>query len=218
MTRQLDNHAEFSAKPHAPNAVNEPSRPFVDAALAKTSLSEEEKRVLLQVARQTLETYLASGEQAHFHSEKPALNQMRAVFVTLWRRDTGELRGCRGESIARRPLVDAVSAMAIAAAADDPRFFPVTPEELPKLRIEINALTPLTPVRPSEVEVGRHGLLIVRGGAAGLLLPEVPVRFRWNRQQFLEGVCQKAGLQRDAWRRDDVELYGFESDEWGEEA
>jgi AmmeMemoRadiSam system protein A len=190
---------------------------LTDASLTKIVLSEEDKRRLLHVARYTLETFLESGTRPRFDYDSSTLRQLRAVFVTLWRRDTDELRGCRGESMARRPLLEAVSAMAIASAVDDPRFYPVTLEEVPLLRIDINALTPLSPIRPEEVEVGRHGLMVVCGMRAGLLLPDVPVRFGWDREQFLEGVCQKAGLPRFVWQDPDVTLLGFESEEWGEE-
>ena len=200
------------SRPLSPPAVSSS-----DTAPTEASLSDEDKRLLLHVARHTLETYLASGRTPHFPYDSPALRQLRAVFVTLWRRDTDELRGCRGESMARRPLVEAVSAMTSASAADDPRFYPVTLDETPLLRIDINALTPLAPIRPEAVEVGRHGLMVVSGMRTGLLLPEVPVRFEWDRQQFLEGVCQKADLHRHAWQDPEVKLFGFESEEWGEE-
>ena len=212
-----DTHADTHAD--APDNTSDDSTNDSTRAteLTKAALSEEDKRLLLHVARQTLETYLDTGKRPRFEYDSPALQQLRAVFVTLWRRDTDELRGCRGESIARRPIVQAVSTMTIASAADDPRFFPVTLEETPLLRIEINALTPLAPIRPEDVEVGRHGLMMVLGQQAGLLLPEVPVRFGWNREQFLEGTCQKAGFARDAWQDPDVKLFGFESEEWGED-
>jgi AmmeMemoRadiSam system protein A len=187
-----------------------------NTSLTRVSISDEHKQLLLQVARDSLDRYLSTGKLPGFATDDATLNQVRAVFVTLWRRDTGELRGCRGESMARRPLLEAVSFMAIAAAADDPRFLPVAHEELPLLRIEINALTPLAPIHPDDVEVGRHGLLVVRGQHAGLLLPDVPVRFGWDRVQFLEGTCQKAGLPTDAWQDANVQLFGFESEEWGE--
>ena len=217
MSNPNESRSDAHSEVRAGSPEGTPSAPTKGAELARTSLSSAEKDLLLQIARRTLEEYLRSGEQLYFHYDAPALSQARAVFVTLWRRDTGELRGCRGVSVARRPLAQEVSAMAIASAIDDPRFLPVRLEELPKLRIDINALTPLVQILPEDVEVGRHGLMIVRGRQAGLLLPEVPVRYGWDRQQFLEATCQKAGMHRDAWREDGVVLYGFESEEWGEE-
>jgi AmmeMemoRadiSam system protein A len=107
--------------------------------------------------------------------------------------------------------------MAVAAGTQDPRFTPVSVAELKALTFEISALTPMTPIRPDEVEVGRHGLMISRGHFSGLLLPQVPVEQRWDRETYLRGLCAKAGLPSDAWRDDDVELRSFEAEVWGEE-
>jgi AmmeMemoRadiSam system protein A len=87
-----------------------------------------------------------------------------------------------------------------AAALDDPRFDPVTPAELSSLQIEISILSPLVDIAPHEVEVGRHGLLISDGGRRGLLLPQVAEEWNWNREQFLQETCMKAGLPADAWQ------------------
>ncbi len=179
-------------------------------------LSAEDRQTLLGVARRTLESYLGSGDVPVWRTESPALLHPRASFVTLRRRGSGELRGCRGEYRPRRPLIESVAQMAIASAVDDSRFPPVTADELPEIQIEISALTPLRPIRPHEVEVGRHGLMIVKGPRAGLLLPTVPVEYGWDRDEFLKWLCRKAGLPDDAWRTDDVELYGFEAESWGE--
>jgi len=180
-------------------------------------LTGDEKAMLLQLARVAIETYLRTGVELKHETSSAALLQQRAVFVTLRRRDTGELRGCRGQSIARQPLVDAVIHSAIASATDDPRFPPVTLDELPGLHIEISALTPLRPIRPGEVEVGRHGLMIIKDGYAGLLLPQVPARYGWDARQFLQALCQKAGLPAGAWRADDAQLFSFESEIWEED-
>jgi AmmeMemoRadiSam system protein A len=87
-----------------------------------------------------------------------------------------------------------------AAALDDPRFDPVTPAELSSLHIEISILSPLVDIAPQQVEVGRHGLLVSRGGRRGLLLPQVAEEWNWNREQFLQETCLKAGLPADAWQ------------------
>lgn len=183
----------------------------------ETALTEEDKQLLLHVARQTLLEFLSTGRLLTWKTDRPALLQPRAVFVTLRNRETGELRGCRGESEARRPLIEAVAYMSLASALDDPRFPPVTLDEAPLLSIEINMLTPLKPIRPEEVEVGRHGLMIVKGYHRGLLLPEVPVNYGWDRRTFLAAVCRKAGLPENAWRAPDAKLYGFESEAWSDE-
>ncbi|RME52639.1 MAG: AmmeMemoRadiSam system protein A [Caldilineae bacterium] len=172
---------------------------------------------MLQVARQSLMEFLSTGRLPTWKTDNPVLLQPRAVFVTLRNRHTGELRGCRGESVARRPLIEAVAYMSLASALDDPRFPPVTLEEAPELSFEINMLTPLRPIRPEEVEVGRHGLMIVKGYRRGLLLPEVPVHYGWDRETFLAALCRKAGLPDHAWRAPDAQLFGFESQAWSDE-
>jgi AmmeMemoRadiSam system protein A len=153
-------------------------------------------------------------------AQQPALLARAACFVTLWRRDTGELRGCRGECSAHQELRYAAAYMALAAAQDDPRFAAVTAAELPALRIEISVLTPLHGMDPSDVEIGRHGLMITGGTHAarrrGLLLPQVAVEHNMTREQFLEAVCWKAGLPLDAWQSADVTLWAFETESWME--
>lgn len=189
-----------------------------DAATGSaTGLSAEDKATLLRIARLALHDYFTVGKLPQYSAESPALLEPRATFVTLWRRESNQLRGCRGECQAQRPLVQSVAHMAVAAAVDDSRFAPVTVEELAELRIEINALTALTAIRPEDVTVGRHGLMVAQGYQMGLLLPEVPVRQGWDRTDFLRGVCKKAGLAKDAWQTEGTQLFGFESEAWSEE-
>jgi len=180
-------------------------------------LSERDKQSLLRIARQALLDHLNEEAVAEYETDSAAQLRPRATFVSLRRRDSDELRGCRGECEARRPLIESVMRMVIAAAVDDTRFPPVTIDEVPDLTIEISALTPLRPIRPEEVVVGRHGLMIGRGRKLGLLLPQVPARFGWDGREFLEAVCKKAGLPEGAWEMDDVRLFGFETEVWGEE-
>ncbi len=105
-------------------------------------------------------------------------------------------------------MIDLVSVMAVKAAMHDPRFPPVTAVELPKLRIEISVLSPLTSVNHIEdVEMGVHGLVIVSGMKRGLLLPQVPGLFGWSRDEYLEAICRKASLGSGAWRSS--ELFAF---------
>jgi len=180
-------------------------------------LADEDKQHLLRLARQTLVDFTRAGETPDCATDSPALLEHRATFVTLTQRANRKLRGCRGEVAARQPLIEAVTNMTIASASDDPRFPPVTPGEVPALHIEISMLTPMSPIRPEEVVVGRHGLLITKGHQSGLLLPQVPVEWQWDREEFLDSVCRKAGLPPGTWRDADVELLGFECEVWGEE-
>ncbi|MCH8321309.1 MAG: AmmeMemoRadiSam system protein A, partial [Acidobacteria bacterium] len=116
-----------------------------------------------------------------------------------------------------RPLIESVAQMAVAAATRDPRFPAVRVEELPELQIEISALTPLYPLRPEQIQVGVHGLMIVKGKRKGLLLPHVPLAFGWDREDFLANLYLKAGLGMDAWRAGDVELLAFHTEVWEED-
>jgi AmmeMemoRadiSam system protein A len=106
---------------------------------------------------------------------------------------------------------------AVSAATDDPRFPPLTPEELEEISIEISVLSPLKRISNiDEIEVEKHGLVIVAEGRSGLLLPQVATEAGWDRQQFLEAVCRKAGLPEDAWMQG-ATLYTFTAIVFGEE-
>ncbi|MEJ2185746.1 MAG: AmmeMemoRadiSam system protein A [Gemmatimonadota bacterium] len=175
-----------------------------------------DRATLLDLARETLARYLTDRPLPEV-PDRPALKEPRAVFVTLRRRDNGELRGCRGETTARRTLGEAVVLMAITAAADDPRFRPVTPVELPLLHIEISALSAPRPIRPDEIVVGQHGLILRAGVRAGLLLPQVPTEYGWDRDAYLAALCRKAGLPPRAWESPGAELEGFTAEVWGED-
>ncbi len=180
-------------------------------------LGTEDRQVLLRIARTALSEYLGHGRRPQPRTDVPALQEHRAAFVTLRRRDTGVLRGCRGEVRPRQPLADSVAHMAIASATDDPRFDPVTSREVSDIRIDINALTPIALIAPDAIVIGRHGLMVVSPRGSGLLLPEVAERHEWDVPAFLRATCQKAGLPDEAWRESTTELYGFESEAWSEE-
>lgn len=184
---------------------------------ASRHLSDEDKETLLHLARQTLVDFLAAGRTPDCVTDSPALLEQRATFVTLTVRETGDLRGCRGEVVARQQLIESVVSMAVASATDDPRFPTVTLAEVSDLHIEISMLTPLQPIQPDDVVVGKHGLMISKGRLSGLLLPQVPVEWNWGRQEFLDSVCRKAGLPRDTWKDPGAQLFGFECEVWGEE-
>jgi hypothetical protein len=161
-------------------------------------LTDAEKDRLLELARSALEEAVRLGKVSQVAEPAEALRTPCGAFVTLTRGK--HLRGCIGHIEAVKPLYATVRECARAAALDDPRFDPVTPAELPSLRLEISVLSPLWDVAPQQVEVGRHGLLISRGALRGLLLPQVAVEWNWGREQFLEETCVKAGLPPDAWK------------------
>jgi len=137
----------------------------------------------------------------------PELRECRGVFVSLHHR--GRLRGCLGHIQPDRPLSEVTADIAAAVTREDPRFHPVRPAELDGLEVEVSVLSPLAPIAPEAVIVGRHGLLLRRGRAAGLLLPQVATEHGLDRGAFLEALCQKAMLPPGAWRADDAELLAF---------
>lgn len=162
-------------------------------------LSEADQQVLLEVARRTLEESVRGRRLPEFHGLSAVLEEYRGAFVTL--RRARHLRGCIGVVEAYQPLYRTVVDCAVSAALRDPRFQPVTPEELPEVRAEISVLSPLADVAVGEIEVGRHGLLVSQGDQRGVLLPQVAVEWNWDREQFLAETCRKAGLPKDAWKR-----------------
>jgi AmmeMemoRadiSam system protein B/AmmeMemoRadiSam system protein A len=184
-------------------------------AAGRGELNENEQRSLLEIARRTIESYIREGKRPPVKAATERLKEPRGVFVTL--HEHGELRGCIGYVEAVKPVYEAVSEMAVAASTEDPRFEPVRPEELASIDIEITVLTPLQPLAdPESVTVGRHGLVVRKGFNSGLLLPQVPVEQRWNRQQFLEHTCLKAGLPRNAWKDKETRLFVFAGQVFGE--
>jgi AmmeMemoRadiSam system protein A len=171
-------------------------------------LTREEQRRLLEVARAALEARvqrLAAPEVAPRLSEGPRAG----AFVTILH--GGELRGCLGRTSTNLRLEGLVAQLAQAVADSDPRFDPVRGDELAHITIEISVLTTETEVQsPSDVELGRHGLMVEHGGRRGLLLPQVPAEQGWDLDAFLSHTCLKAGVSADAWRRG-ARLYVFEA-------
>jgi AmmeMemoRadiSam system protein A len=172
---------------------------------------------LLDLARESVRRRLGGESPPIPEGVLQDMAEPRSAFVTLRARGSGTLRGCRGEVPARRPLPECVSRVAVSAALDDPRFTPVTLEELPGLVFEISALEPMREARPEDVRVGVHGLLLSSPRGTGLLLPQVPIEQGWDRSEFLEGACSKAGLPLSSWLDPDVTLSVFEAEVWSEE-
>jgi AmmeMemoRadiSam system protein B/AmmeMemoRadiSam system protein A len=180
------------------------------------SLSDAEKSELLTLARKSVE-YVVQQKDAY---EPPAstsatLNQERGAFVTLT--ESGALRGCIGYTSATKPLYMTVRDTATLAAMRDPRFPPVSASELPNLEYEISVLSPLRRVMDvQQIKVGEHGLLMKNGDSEGLLLPQVPVEQKWDRQTFLEQTCAKARLSPGCWKDEETDIFSFTAVVFGE--
>ncbi len=173
------------------------------------ALSQEQKGELLNIARAAIKSYMEDKKTVFTRPQMENLNVKRGAFVTL--RHKGMLRGCIGFIEAMAPLYQTVAQAAVYAAFKDDRFPPLSAFELQELEIEISVLTP--PRRAadlSEIEVGKHGLIISKEQKEGLLLPQVAIENRWSRERFLEQACIKAGLPKDAWKKG-AEIYIFEA-------
>ena len=167
------------------------------------------RKQLLEVARLALEAGIRGRDYVP-RDVDPKLSRPCGAFVTVRRREGGELRACLGRVDGSTPLVETVALVAASAAAHDRRFDPVTLDELPLLTLEISVLGPMVEVQPEAVEVGVHGVLVRCGQRSGLLLPQVAVEHGFTREVFLEQACRKAGLGPQAWREAvDCEIYAF---------
>jgi AmmeMemoRadiSam system protein A len=178
-------------------------------------LTHAHKQELIKLAREAIKIFVRSGEYFKFESQDPLLNFRLGVFVTLRKEEA--LRGCIGQLQSDAPLYQTVIDTAISSATRDPRFIPVSNQELDQISIEISILSPLAPVKDiSEIEVGVHGVMIIHAGHRGILLPQVPVERGWDRTTFLENVCLKAGLHPDTWK-ENPQFFSFTTLEFGEE-
>lgn len=174
-------------------------------------LSDRDKKTLHEIARTVIEKACRGEKIPEFKVDSPILKEPRGAFVTL--HENGQLRGCIGQIRAMKPLYQTVAEMAYAAAFEDPRFPPLRADELPYIDIEISVLTPFRKINDiSEIKIGKHGLMIRKGGYSGLLLPQVPVEWKWDLQEFLEHTCMKAGLNKNAWKDKDTEIYVFSAE------
>jgi uncharacterized protein (TIGR00296 family) len=184
-------------------------------------LSSKEGTLLVDLARKAVEHYLKTGKSLDVPENlSKKLLQPCGVFVTI-NSVTGEekeLRGCIGFPYPTMPLAQAVIDSAINAATQDPRFPPLSLNELEHVVFEVSVLTPpkLIEVKNprdygSQITVGEDGLIVERGVYKGLLLPQVPVEWGWDAQEFLCQCCNKAGLLADYWLRQGTKIYKFQA-------
>jgi hypothetical protein len=181
-----------------------------------TELSATDRAALLGIARAAILAHLGVASAPPLPASG-SLAEPRGAFVTL--RVAGELRGCIGTFRPQGSLAATVARMAVAAAADDPRFPPIGTRDVADLQIAVSALGPTRAIAdPREVEIGRQGLLVSRGFHRGTLLPKVAVEHGWGPQEFLKHTCLKAGLPPGAWEEPDVTVEVFDAEEFGEGA
>ena len=176
---------------------------------------------MVKTARKTIAAYLQDGKTPSRPNVPSGLLEKQGVFVTLIKK--GELRGCIGQPLPRMSLIGALIDSAISAATRDPRFQPLTHDELPQVEIEVSVMTKpevLKVEHPKEyprlIVVGRDGLIVECGVDVGLLLPQVPVEWKWDSEDFLSHTCTKAGLSPNSWFDRKVRVSKFSAQIFGE--
>ena len=180
------------------------------------TLSGEEQRILIQTAREAIESRLFARAPRYSEPTEP-LKEKCGAFVTLHSR--GKLRGCIGFVVARAPLIDTVKETAQSAAFQDPRFAPLSRKEWEDVSLEISVLSPLREIESlEEIEVGVHGVMMRRGFQSGLLLPQVATEYGWDRETLLTHTCYKAGLAGDCWRSPETRIEIFSALVFGEDS
>lgn len=179
-------------------------------------LNAEQQKTLLRLARKTIADKLgADCENYEFDFSDAVYKEKCGAFVTLHIK--GNLRGCIGYIEGVRPIPDTIREMALSSAFRDPRFAPLTAAEFKNIDIEISILSPIMKVENiDDIVVGRDGLIISKGYNRGLLLPQVPVEQKWDRDTFLTHTCFKAGLQGDTWKKPGVEIEKFSAQVFSE--
>ena len=176
--------------------------------------SDADRVALLTLAREAIAAHVLKRAAPHVPASGAAA-MPGGAFVTLHR--FGQLRGCIGQIEADRTVGQVIARCAVAAATTDPRFPPVSPSELPELRIELSLLGPLEPIAgPADIEIGRHGLVVEMGSHRGLLLPQVATEWALDAAGFLAQTCDKADVPRDAWKHG-ASLWRFSAEVFGEQ-
>jgi AmmeMemoRadiSam system protein A len=183
--------------------------------MSSLQLNTSQKKTLIDIAKKTIESAVNRKSAPDFKIDDPVLNLKCGAFVTIHKK--GNLRGCIGHIIGTAALYKTVIKMAIEASLHDPRFGPVSPDELDDIDIEISVLSPFEKITDiSIIEVGVHGLFIKNGFYQGLLLPQVATEYNWNSKEFLEHTCQKAGLPRECYKSKGCEIFIFSATVFGE--
>ncbi|MGQ0638172.1 MAG: TIGR00296 family protein [Nitrososphaerota archaeon] len=180
------------------------------------SLSDSDGEILVKTARSAVTEYLMTKKKIVLQEDfKSRFSYNSGVFITL--NKANDLRGCIGFPTPEKKLYQSLVDASIASATEDPRFPPLKYEELNDISFEITILTPSIEVKventldyPSKIKVGRDGLIVKWEFGSGLLLPQVPIEWGWNEEEFLNHACEKAGAPHDCWKRKETKILRFE--------
>lgn len=176
----------------------------------EAKITEKDRQELLRIARSSVEAKAKGDDLPAINSSSPFLKQHLGAFVTL--KKQGKLRGCIGTFEPAEPLYQVVQNMAVDAAVSDPRFVPVSPEELSELEYEVSILSPLKKINDpvKEIILGKHGVQVRQGFRSGVFLPQVALETGWDLETFMGELCaQKAGLNSEAWKNGEADVYAF---------
>ncbi len=187
-------------------------------------LSDTDGESLVKTARAVVSEYLKNNNRLKLDKNFESNYSFNSgVFVTL-NNPTG-LRGCIGFPLPDKKLFNALKDASIAAATEDPRFSPVRIDELDEITFEVTVLTPPEEITvenpleyPSQIKVGRDGLIVKHSFYSGLLLPQVPIEYGWTEEEFLEHTCEKAGIPKDYWKKKETKILKFEGIVFKEES
>lgn len=178
-------------------------------------MTAKERKELLTLARATIVAAVTRQPLPAVEKPSKGLESQSGCFVTI--KQHGQLRGCIGSFVAQQPLWQTVREMAVSAATRDPRFYPMKAADLDHFSLEISVLSPLRQIQSvDEIQVGTHGIYLIKGSYHGVLLPQVATEYGWDRETFLRHTCRKAGLPDDAWQQE-CEIYLFSADVFGED-
>ena len=179
------------------------------------NISDDDGKILVKMARTVVTKYLTNNTKILNHDFKEKFSFNAGVFVTI--NDKSGLRGCIGFPLAIKKLSDALTDAAISASTDDPRFPSIRQNELNDLVFEVTVLSDTEEISASlpdeiiqEIKIGRDGLIIEKDFQSGLLLPQVPVEYNWNVEDFLNHTCHKAGLSNDSWKDKTTKISKFQ--------
>lgn len=174
------------------------------------------KKEILELARTSISTYFKHKNPELSRYKDPIYLDKKGAFVTLHKHH--ELRGCIGYIVAFKSLLETINEMARAAAFKDPRFSPLRESELEEIRIEISVLSELIQIQTTdEIEVGRDGLLIEHPYGSGVLLPQVPLEYNWDKATYLKHLCRKAGLSDNSWTDKQSKIFRFSAEVFAED-
>lgn len=182
----------------------------------KTKISNIDGKILVRTSRRIVTEFLKNGKRIKLETKfQDEFSFKSGVFVTL--NTAFGLRGCIGYPLPDKKLFNALEDAAISAATEDPRFPPVTFEELDLITFEVTVLTPPKKIEVddpreylSKIKIGQDGLIVRYSNNSGLLLPQVPIEYGWNVQEFIEHTCEKAGLPKNYWKKQEIKIEKFE--------